>query len=1196
MKLFLVILLSLISKSLFSQNKEQAISPLPMHSSYSFMENKGQWNEDILFKSSFKGGNLWIQRNKFLFHLKDFQKLRKNHVNLGNPDLTAEDKQHVVHLNFKNSTEIKRVSKKNPSSEYYNFFLGNDSSKWASNVQSYTEATLHDLYLGIDLHVLQEDEQLKYEFIVSPQGNPTEIQLDIAGADAITIDRTGRLHIHTPIGEIIENKPFVYQEIDGKKKIISCEFKIQNDIVTFDVGKYDTSKTLIIDPVLIFATYSGSITDNFGMTATYGYDGTAYSGGTIFGNSYPTPDKGVFNIKTNFTVVTGGAPSDVFISKYSEDGSKMIWTTFLGGINSNVGAETIHSLICDEKNNIYAFGATSSKDFPTTSGCLQSIHGGGTKFNAVYNGALFGNNGVDIWTAKISSNGHNLLGSTYIGGSGNDGINANSTGTAANYNGVQYYDSLTSNYGDQFRGEIMLDKNNNIVIASSTRSANFPVKNAPQSVLNGQQDGVLFKLKKDFSQLLFSTYIGGKDNDALYSVKLDSSDNIVFCGGTSSSDLLTSTTAYQKNFGGGKCDGVIGKLSPDGNTLKHLTYVGLSKFDQTFILEINNQNHVFVIGHSIGGNFPVIDATYSNPKSSQFIVELDSTLSKIIHSTVYGNGDQEVTNISPAAFLVDDCGNIYVSGWGANILQTNPLNGMPVSNGSPPPNGFDFHLFVLDKAFSKMVFGSYIGGNESEEHVDGGTSRFDKKGIIYQSVCAGCQTSKSPVPHSDFPVSYNAWSKTNNSNNCNNLVFKYDFELVPSAKLITTSDTSCLPTTLTYQNKSKNISGFVWDLGNGQKDSTSMSITKSYSKKGNYPIKLYVKNTICNLTDTSSFTTTILDSIRYEKLADVEYCLPTNTKLIANSYGTVNNYTWSNSTSFNPTLKKSIDSTFSFLADTSKQVYYKISNGICSKIDSVFVSVIGPSLQLLGDTTICIKTNDSLYCTIKSLKQTFTFDWTPKKIITTYPSYNSVIINPDTSQMIFVVASGNLGCIVKDSIKVNLTSWDLINTLAIADTTKVIKGELVKLDAKPNGYSYTWEPKSKVVLSNSQKTEATIWENTIFKVEVSDGKCILSDTILIKVIPWVCDFPYVFVPNAFSPNGDGENDVLYVRGHSIKKIEFRIFNRWGEMVFETNDVNIGWDGTYKGKLSDSDVFDYYLNVECVGDEHNQIQGNITVLR
>ena len=106
----------------------------------------------------------------------------------------------------------------------------------------------------------------------------------------------------------------------------------------------------------------------------------------------------------------------------------------------------------------------------------------------------------------------------------------------------------------------------------------------------------------------------------------------------------------------------------------------------------------------------------------------------------------------------------------------------------------------------------------------------------------------------------------------------------------------------------------------------------------------------------------------------------------------------------------------------------------------------------------------------------------------------------------------------------------------------------------------------------------------------------VNDTILIKVIPWNCDFPYVFVPNAFSPNNDGENDVLYVRGHPIKSIEFRVFNRWGEMVFESRDISIGWDGTYKGKLVNPDVFDYYLNVECVGDEHKQLQGNVTVLR
>lgn len=1351
MKFFIGLLISLISSVLFSQNKEKAIVPLPIHSVSSFMENKGQWDEDILFKSSFKGGNLWVQKNKLLFHLQDFQRLRKNHVNFGKPDLTAVDRQHVVHLNFKNSNEVKRISTQHPSTEYYNFFLGNNEKRWAKEVHTYTDAILYDLYNDIDLHLIQEDEQLKYEFLVAPQVDPSLIQLDIAGANSISLDKQGRLHISTPIGEIIENKPYVYQEINGQKKQIRCDFSIQNNLVTFDLGNYDKTKVLVIDPVLIFATYSGSVTDNFGMTATYGHDGTAYSGGTIFGNSYPTPDKGVFNIKTNFTVISGGSPSDVFISKYSADGSKMLWTAFLGGATNNNGAETIHSLICDKENNIYGFGATSSKDFPTTNGCFQNTHGGGSKFNAVYNGAMFGDDGVDIYTVKISSNGHNLLGSTYIGGSENDGINANSTGLAANYFGTQYYDSLTSNYGDQFRGEIMLDKSNNILIASSTRSTNFPIKNAAQSTINGQQDGVLLKLKNDFSQLLFSTYIGGKDNDAIYSVKIDSSNNIVFCGGTSSHDLKTSLTSYQKTFGGGKCDGFIGKISPNGASILHLTYVGLNNFDQTFLLEINSSNEIFVIGHSLGGNFPITNASYFNSTSTQFIAKFDSTLSTLLNATRYGNGNPNVTNISPAAFLVDDCGNIYVSGWGANILQETPLSGMPVSNGSTPPNGFDFHLFVIDKTFSNLVFGSYIGGNQAQEHVDGGTSRFDKKGIVYQSVCGGCGR------NSDFPVTQNAWSKTNNSDNCNNLVFKYDFELVPTAKLTASADTSCLPIIVNYTNSSKNIDGFIWDFGNGTKDSTTLNLTKTYTKKGNYNVKLLVKNTICNLTDTTSFTTIVFDTIhydrlkemefckptlhtfqaksygtanqyswsanknfiptlktgsdstltfqadssnwvyyqlsnqvcpkidsvyisvispslkifgdtvlcsqpldslygtlksekqlftfnwiptkniqsypsansvivkmdttqyiylqvtgnlgcviqdslkvrydtiRYVKVQDIEFCTPTLTTLQANSYGTANEYSWSTHKNFIPLLKKSPDSTFSFNADSSQWIYYKLTNGACPKIDSSFISVISSTLKITGDTQICPQKTDSLFSTIQSKYQVFTFDWSPKQIIQSYPSSNSIIVKIDTTQNIYLQATGNLGCIIKDSIKVNLKSWDLLNVLASANNTTILKGAKVKLFGKPDGYNYLWTPEDKV-LTQTQQTEATIWENTLFNLKVSDGECTVNDTILIKVIPWECDFPFVFVPNAFSPNNDGENDVLYVRGHPIKSIEFRVFNRWGEKVFESHDINQGWDGTFKGKLVDPDVFDYYLDVECVGEEHKLLQGNVTVLR
>jgi hypothetical protein len=178
------------------------------------------------------------------------------------------------------------------------------------------------------------------------------------------------------------------------------------------------------------------------MTATFGYDGTAYSAGTIYGNAYPTPDGAAYDVTSNFTIanVSNSITTDAFISKYAPDGSTMLWTTFLGGGDNNQGTETAHSLICDKQNNVYLYGVTSSLDFPIVNG-YQSTHAGGTPLSISFNGSDFGTVGTDIYVAKISANGHNLIGSTYMGGSQNDGVNYKLT--SGNYNAVSAYDSLS---------------------------------------------------------------------------------------------------------------------------------------------------------------------------------------------------------------------------------------------------------------------------------------------------------------------------------------------------------------------------------------------------------------------------------------------------------------------------------------------------------------------------------------------------------------------------------------------------------------------------------------------------------------------------------------------------------------------------------------------------------------------------------
>ncbi len=1178
------------------ENNEQS---LLTNTSHFFIENKGQWEEQVLFKSSFKGGNLWVQKSKLFFHLKDFAALRENHA--GKKCDTCINKQHAVHLNFNNCNEVKRIVKNQPTEEYYNYYLGNDPSKWAKNVRGYKEVTLYDLYNGIDLRLIQDDEVTKYEYVVSPNFSPSQISLEIVGAEKIIIGNSGELIINTPLGNIQENKPYVFQQINNKKQEVSCEFVVVDNLVTYKIGAYNTNYELIIDPVLVFATYSGSLTDNFGMTATYGHDGSAYSGGTIFGNSYPTPDKGVYNPNSNFTFSSNysqAVASDIFISKYSPDGTKMIWTNFIGGGNDFNGAETVHSLICDKEDNLYAFGATSSLNFPTTQNAFQTSHNGGSEFNTTFNGAYFGNNGVDIISFQFNSDGTKLNASSYFGGNGNDGINSNIFGVSNSYNEFIYYDSLTGNYGDQFRGEIMLDSQKNVYIASSTRSTNFPLQFPILNSIKGQQDGIILKLSNDLSNLLFSTYIGGSNNDALYSIKIDSLNNIIFCGGSSSSNFPTTNLAYQKNYGGGKADGIIGKINQNKLQLEASTFIGLNDFDQCYFVEIDDNNDIYFIGHSVGGKWPVINSSYKIPNSTQIIVKMDSSLSMIKQSTIYGSGDPNKKDISPSAFLVDVCKNIYVSGWGANIIQTNEkLINMPITSNaiiSTPPNGFDFHLFALDRSFEKMIYGSYLGGNKADEHVDGGTSRFDKNGVIYQSICGGCGG------HSDFPTTSNVWSTTNLSRNCNNIVLKFDFEILVVPKITFSNDTSCVENQIKLINSSTGYNSFYWeDNYTKEIDSINDTIIKSYKEPGDYQINLIVKNDVCGQNEISVAKLKILpNNITINQIPLVEHCEPKLDTLILKTNNKADKFTWSFSRDFSSVINtNSKDSILVYQFNKSTELFYKVENKYCYKIDSLEVHVNNSDLKLNNKSFYCQHTLDTISVNVSNSSDHYTFNWESPYSFTGSKNNDTIFFLADKSDKIIFSAISDKGCKLTDTIQINLfsTSFNQINLTATPKT--ILKGESTTLEEKSNNYSYTWFYKNDSILGNENSIIVKPEKSVFYTLKVNQDKCSISDTIHVNVIEdWICDFPYIFVPNAFSPNNDGENDTLYVRGRPAYQIEFRIYNRWGENVFYSNDLKKGWDGTYKGEKLPPDVYDYYLIVYCIDDVKKQIQGNITLLK
>lgn len=1176
---------------------------------FKFIENKGQWPEFVLFRAETNQGKIYIEQGRILYQFLDLKDFHAHHAKNSNqaPKHEPTIKQELISMEFIGSQKIQSVQKTKPAPEYYNYFLGNDKSKWAGNVKSYADVVLEEIYPGIKLHYNNSGDYLKYEFILAPKARPESIKLRYHNAKSVSTTKKGNLKIQGEIGIIEEAKPYAYQIINGKIVEIPCKFVVKDTEVSYQIGKYNSDFELIIDPELIFASYSGSLSDNFGMTATYDNDGNLFSGGIVFGNSYPTT-AGAYNTSGTFTQVNGAANqgllygiTDTFISKYSADGSTMIYSTYIGGGTDVGGVDVVHSLICNEQNELYFFGTTSSSDFPLVNP-VQNTFNGGLYREFTSNGTHYwGNNqsqangGTDLIVVKMSQNGANLLASTYYGGSHNDGLNYNEN----NNNNGNTYGGLMFNYGDPFRGEIMLDEQGNVYVASCTYSNNFPMVNATQATYGGSQDGVLVKFNPNLTTVLLSTYWGGSGRDACYAVKFDSQNNIYLAGGTLSLNFSTTPGAFQTvHNGGAQPDGFVTKFSPTGTVLNS-TLIGTALYDQVYFLQIDRFDFVYVLGQS-RGSIVATPNTYTNPNSGQFIMKFQNNLSTQIWQTVFGNGNTLV-NISPTAFLVDICGNIYVSGWGGGIAgslqQGTPLNGMPVSPDafqSTNGDGYNFYLIVLSAEATNLLYASYLGGNQSQEHVDGGTSRFDKMGIVYHSACGGCGA------NSDFPTFPNdVWSLTNNSNNCNNLVFKFDFKIVPQSEFTINSTEGCAPLEINFNNFSSDTTEYVWDFGDGVVVDNIVNPTHTFTTPGVYEAMLIVNSSACGLSDTSVVIITVLDELYMNMPLDLVVCNDDQVTITANSQGTATIYHWSTNVNFTDTLNVYPSDSSIVITQNNPGTYYLfISNGICDRIDSITVTFIEETLQLFGDTIICLGQTASASVVNTNPNVTFDYTWTPNNIIVSGANSNEVTVNPTNSQYLYLYAVAANGCEIWDSIFIQVNTFEpsIFNAVAVPDSVPPGGSTVQLIGNAPDGFTTTWLPLSSVQNPNAATTSAFVNQNTTFFFVADDGICADTIPVVVRTYEIFCEEPFIFVPNAFSPNGDGNNDILFVRGNYIENMIFRVFNRWGEMVFESTDPTIGWNGIYKGRLCDPDVFTYYLDVNCFGGFNNIMSGNVTLMR
>lgn len=812
-----------------------------------FTANQNQWRSDVRYIAELPNARLYVQPNRLVYqlmHPEDVAELHHyRHHRLPN-GVSPTVRMHFLNLLFEGGANPNPIIDGECAAPFYrNYFEGNDSTKWASKVPLYAQTTYRDIYSGIDFRLYSTENHLKYDLIVAPHAKPADIQLRYEGADNIFID-DGSLHILTSTQNLVEQKPYAYQYCNGKEIPVPCRFVLSGQRLGFEFPQgYDTESELIIDPEIIFSTFTGSNGDNWGFTATYDAGGNLYAGGILvryeeafLNGNYPTTG-GAF--QTSFAGGSGDLKTDIVITKFSPQGNSLVYSTHLGG-NSN---EIPQSLIVDSNNQLIVFGSTSSSNFPTSNAYDNSFNGGN---NVEFNSLVFPS-GSDIILTKFNATGSGLVASTYVGGSSNDGLNLDNT--------------LSHNYADEGRGEVFLDSSGNIYVASSTYSSNFPiVSGAFQPSLSGNQDACLFKMNAGLNTLIYSTFIGGSGADAAYSVKLDAANNAYVCGGTRSNNFPVTNGSLDNTHNGGSADGFLVKINATASSLLAGTFLGTNDYDQAFLVELDEDENVYTVGQT-EGNYAVVGSVYNNPNSGQFIHKLNNNLSATIFSTVFGNGNGH-PNISPTAFLVDICNRIYVSGWGGETNGGNSTtSGLPVTGNAYQGNtdGSDFYFIVLREDASSLEYATFFGGvgNNDYEHVDGGTSRFDKAGVIYQAVCAGCGGTD------NFPTTPGAWSSSNNSSNCNLAAIKFNFDppFVLAEAAASPSTSGCAPLTVNFDNTSFNATEYTWIFENGQ-TSSQFEPSYTFTTPGQYTVYLIAdKPGACNEADTTSLVIDVFPPI-----------------------------------------------------------------------------------------------------------------------------------------------------------------------------------------------------------------------------------------------------------------------------------------------------------------------------------------------
>ena len=555
-----------------------------------------------------------------------------------------------------------------------NYFLGSNSAAWRTDVPTFRTVRAGNVYEGIDVVYYGTDGRLEYDFVIAPGVDASVIRVAFRHASGLRTMPDGQLAMVVGGRPIQQRKPDVYQDLPGGRHAVTGRYVVGTD----GLVRFALGPYDRSRPLVIdpVLVYSSYL----GGPAVDGVGPIAVdrTGSVYLAGSVDAP--------TGFT-------ADIAVTKIDPTGSFVVYSTYFGGSELDYPL----ALAVDPSGSAYIAGATRSTDFPTRN-AFQPSYGGGI--------AIAGDDG---FVAKLGPRGDTLVYSTYLGGSSNEEANA-----------------------------IAVTPGGEAVVVGSTRSMDFPIRNAMQPVMRGPGDVFVTRIAASGASLVYSTFFGGSAGETAFGTALDSAGNVYVGGGTDSIDLPL-LTPYQADLAGG-IDGFVVKLAPDASAILYATYLGGTSQEFLQALAVTGDGRAIVCGETISSDFPTINAAQPDIHgfSDAFVVLLDAGGATASYATYYGGSDSETC----AGVAIDRTGQAHVTG-------DTRSGDFPLRDALQQHLGGVGDVFVTTIAASgAIVQSTYLGGSM---HDSPGGIAVDPAGAIY--VAGGTQST-------DFPVTPTAFQRT----------------------------------------------------------------------------------------------------------------------------------------------------------------------------------------------------------------------------------------------------------------------------------------------------------------------------------------------------------------------------------------------------------------------------------------------------